>query len=155
MRSKLFISHLIFTLRWYLTKRIRSRSEKFTPSYNHFFYVVQITIQDTARIARNTTRFSPLHERSTFSTTWPTSSSTVWDWCKPSITRIDPKTCKPARSGKKVCTVVSFTPLLHQGQSGISVRPVLEAQSQRGNTFRASHQVSDNSELFKKPEPSA
>ena len=59
MQSKRFLSHLI--LSWCLRKRIRSRWEKFSLSYNPFFRIVQITILATARNARNTTRFSPFH----------------------------------------------------------------------------------------------
>ena len=59
MRSKRFLSHLILTLSWYLKNKTRSRWEKFASSYNPFFRVVQITIRATARITRNTTRFSP------------------------------------------------------------------------------------------------
>ena len=37
----------------------------------------------------------------------------------------------------------------------MSAKPALNAQSARGNAFRANRQVSKNSELFKKPEPGA
>ena len=40
-------------------KKNRSWWEKFASSYNPFFRVLQITIRATAKIARNTTRFSP------------------------------------------------------------------------------------------------
>ena len=60
-RSKSFLSLLILTLSWYLKKRIRWRSETLAPSYNPFLCVVPITILATARIARNTTYFSPFH----------------------------------------------------------------------------------------------
>ena len=52
MRFKRFLSHLILTLSWCLKKRIRSQSEKFAPSYNPFFRIVQNTILTTVRIAR-------------------------------------------------------------------------------------------------------
>ena len=52
-------SHLILTRSWYLKNKIRSRWEKFAPSYNPLFRVCQITILATARITRNTTRFLP------------------------------------------------------------------------------------------------
>ena len=42
---------------------------KFASSYNPLFRVVQITIRDTARITRNTTRFSPWNGGRTLSTT--------------------------------------------------------------------------------------
>ena len=61
MRPERFQSDLILTLSWCLKKRIRSRRERFAPSYNIFFRVSQITIRATARIARNTTRFLPFH----------------------------------------------------------------------------------------------
>ena len=35
----------------------------------------------------------------------------------------------------------------------MSVKPALKAQPARGNAFRATRKVSENSELFKKPEP--
>ena len=44
MRSKTFLSHLILTLSWCLKNKIRSRWEKFAPSYNPFFRIGQITI---------------------------------------------------------------------------------------------------------------
>ena len=69
MRSKRFLSHLILTLSWYRKYKTRSRWEKFASSYNPFFPVVQITIRATARIARNTTRFSPWNGGRTVSTT--------------------------------------------------------------------------------------
>ena len=59
VRPKRFLSHLILTLSWFLKNKIRSRLEKFTPSYNPFFGVVQIIILAKARITRNTTHFSP------------------------------------------------------------------------------------------------
>ena len=59
MRSKRFLSHLILTISWCLKNKIRSQWERFTPSYNPFFRFVHNTILVTARIARNTTRFSP------------------------------------------------------------------------------------------------
>ena len=39
MRPKRFLLDLILTLIWCLKKRIRSRREKFVPSYNPFFHV--------------------------------------------------------------------------------------------------------------------
>ena len=60
--------HLILTLSWCLKNKIRSQWEKFAPSYNPFFRVVQITILATARIARNTTSFSLQYRGSTLST---------------------------------------------------------------------------------------
>ena len=58
MRSKHFLSHLILPLSWCLKYKTRSRWEKLASSHNPFFRVVQIIIRATARIARNTTRFS-------------------------------------------------------------------------------------------------
>ena len=69
MQSKCFLSHLILTLSWCLKNKIRSQWEKFAPSYNPFFHVIQITILAIARIARNTTRFSLRYGGSTLSTT--------------------------------------------------------------------------------------
>ena len=77
MLSKHFLSHLIWTLSWCLKKGIRLWWEKFPPSYNPFFHVVQITILDTLRIARNATGFSPFHGGKTLPTTLPTSSNTI------------------------------------------------------------------------------
>ena len=68
-RFKRSLSHLTLTLSWCLKNKIKSRWEKFTPSYNPLFRVCQITILATARIARNTTRFSPWNGGSTLSTT--------------------------------------------------------------------------------------
>ena len=45
-----------------LKKRIRSPWQKFAPSYNPFFCVVQIPIRVTTRITKNTKRFSPITE---------------------------------------------------------------------------------------------
>ena len=45
--------------------------------------------------------------------------------------------------------------LLQRAQSGMSARPALKFKSRRGNAFRASHQVSKNSEWFKKLDPGA
>ena len=50
MLSKRFRSHLILTLS--IKNKIRSRWEKFAPSYNPFFRIAQITILATTRIAR-------------------------------------------------------------------------------------------------------
>ena len=69
MRSKRFLSYLILTLSWRLKNKIRFRWEKFAPSYNPLFRVCQITILATARIARNTLRFSPRYGGITLSTT--------------------------------------------------------------------------------------
>ena len=55
--------------------KIRSRWEKFAPAYNLFFHVVQITILATAKITRNTTRFSPWYGSKTLSMTELTLSS--------------------------------------------------------------------------------
>ena len=66
---RFFLSHLILTLSWCLKYKSRSRWEKFASSYNTLFRVVQITIWATARIARNTTRFSPWNWGKTLSTT--------------------------------------------------------------------------------------
>ena len=46
-----------WSLSWCLKNKIRSQWEKFASSYNSF-HIVQITILSTARIAKNTTRFS-------------------------------------------------------------------------------------------------
>ena len=56
MRSKRFLLHPILRLRWCLKNKIKSRWERFAPSYNPFFRVVQITIlaKNTAKITRNT-----------------------------------------------------------------------------------------------------
>ena len=43
MQFKRFLSHLILTLSWCLRYKIRSRWEKFAPSYNLLFRVTQIT----------------------------------------------------------------------------------------------------------------
>ena len=59
MQSNRFLSHLILTLSWCPKNKIRSRWEKFAPSYNPFFCVIQITILATVRITINTTCFSP------------------------------------------------------------------------------------------------
>ena len=66
MRPKRFLSHLILTLSWCLKYKTRSRWEKFASSYKPFFRVDQITIRATARIARNTTHFSPWNGCKTF-----------------------------------------------------------------------------------------
>ena len=65
-----------FWLNWCLKNKIRSQWKKFAPSYNPFFGVIQITILAIARIARNTTRFSPWYGGSTLSTTLPMLNST-------------------------------------------------------------------------------
>ena len=97
MRSKRSLSHLILTLSWCLKTKIRSRLEMFAPSYNLFFHVVQIIIQATARIARNTTRFS--------SSNWDQklSSSTCWLGSIEAVStlRRDYKTDELARSSEK------------------------------------------------------
>ena len=59
----------ILTLCSYLKCKTRSWWEKCASSYNPFFRVVQITILATAKIARNTTRFSPWNGDKTLSTT--------------------------------------------------------------------------------------
>ena len=56
-------------------------------------------------------------------------------------------------SRRRACTVSN--PLLQRAQSGMSSWLALKFKPRRGNAFRASHQVSEYSELFKKPEPGA
>ena len=85
-----------------LKNKIRSRWEKFAPSYNPFFRIIQITILATAKITRNTTRFSLWNCGKTLSTTSPTSSSTsCFGSCGPSSLRRDSKTDKFARSSRR------------------------------------------------------
>ena len=92
MRSKRFLSHLILTLSWCLRNNIRSWWEKFASSYNAFFRVVQITILATARIARNTTRFSPSNGGRTLSrTNQRQATRAALVRCKPSTPRRDPR----------------------------------------------------------------
>ena len=52
-----------------------------------------------------------------------------------------------------MCSAVSSKSLLQHAQSGMSARSALKFKPRRGNAFRASRQVSENSELFKKLEP--
>ena len=52
-------------------------------------------------------------------------------------------------------SAVSSKPLPQRSQSGMSARPALKFKSIRGKAFRASRQLSENSELFKKLDPSA
>ena len=150
MPSKHFLSHLILTLRWCLKYKISSRWEKFAPSYNPLFRVTQITIQVTARIARNTTHFSPLYGGTTLSMTWATQAA--WDWYELSTPRCDSRMANPLTVVEGM-QAVSSRPLPQWGKSGMSAKHALQAQSWRANAFQASRQVSKNLELFKKLEP--
>ena len=46
-----------------------------------------------------------------------------------------------------------FQTLQQRAQSGMSAKPALKFKPRRGDAFSVSRQVSENSELFKKPEP--
>ena len=54
---------------------------------------------------------------------------------------------------QKTCKAISSRLLPQRAQSVMSIKPALKAQPERGNAFRVSRQVSENSELFKKPKP--
>ena len=66
----------------------------------------------------------------------------VWFRCEPSTLWRNPKTELACSSKRRT-------------QSGMSARTALKLKPRRGNAFRASHQVSENWELFKKLEPHA
>ena len=96
MQSKYFLSNLILTLTWCLKSRIRSRWEKFVPSYNPFFYVVQITILATARITRDTIHFTEGHHSLRHN-----QSREAWVWCGPSTSRRGYKMGGLARNSRR------------------------------------------------------
>ena len=52
-----------------------------------------------------------------------------------------------------MCSAVSSNPLPQRMQSGKSAKPASKVQPARGNAFRASQHVSENSGLFKKFKP--
>ena len=79
----------------------------------------------------------------------------VWVRCEPSTPRRDPRTGELARSSRRRAQPFLPSPLPQRAQSGMSARPALKFKPRRGNAFRASHQVSENSELFKKLDPGA
>ena len=56
---------------------------------------------------------------------------------------------------QKTCSAVSSKPLPYRAQSGMSARPALKIKPRWGKAFRASHQVSEKSVLFKKLDPGA
>ena len=94
MQLKHFLSHLILILSWCLKNIIRSWWEKFAPSYNPFFYVIQITILATARIARNTT-----YGGSILSMMW--AAWAVWNQCELSTLQCNSKMGKPICSSRR------------------------------------------------------
>ena len=74
----------------------------------------------------------------------------VWVRCEPST-----PWCKSqnGRTRSQACWDASSKPLPQRAQSGISARPALKFKPRSGKAFRTSHQLSENTELFKKPEP--
>ena len=102
MRSKRSLSQLILTLSGFLKYKTRSRWEKFVLSYNPFFRVVQITIRATARIARNTTRFSPWNGgKRRPQRNHRQAARTAWVRCEPSTPRHDSRTGELASSRRR------------------------------------------------------
>ena len=53
------------------------------------------------------------------------------------------------------CSAVTSKQLPQRAQSGMSAMHALKSKARRGNAFRASRQVSENSEWFKKLDPGA
>ena len=105
------------------------------PSSNSFFRVVQIIIRATARITRNTRRFSPFHESQNFprcNQRWV--ALTVWDRCGPSTLRCDTKTVEPDRSGRK-CAQMFLLILCRNGCYRASLPSPPWKSSRQGVTY--------------------
>ena len=158
MRSKRFLSHLILTLSWCLKNNIRSRWEKFAVSYNPFFRVVQITIL-TAQKSRGTPHasHSETEAECCLQRNQRRAVRATWVRCEPSAPRRDPRTNERSNELAVVEGVLSrfFQTPAAAIQSDMSARPALKFKPRKSNAFRISRQRSENSELFKKPEPCA
>ena len=79
----------------------------------------------------------------------------AWVRCEPSTPRRDPKTGELARSSRRRAQPFLLSHCCSEGNQACLPGPLCSSSRKGVNAFRASRQVSENSELFKKLDPGA